>query len=247
MKARRAGHVLAEGVVTFGLAVLVGAAICSAIITQSRLARSVAERIAFNNALRAAVHILPAELRFIDAASDLRAAGGDSVAGRWTRSSGIVCATAGSNIWVRLIGMRQPDATKDSILIINADGERAYPIMSATMDAAGCAGDAGETIYRLRVTTAATAGVVAIFESGSYYLAQRALRYRVGAEGRQPLTEEYFTDGASGIELQHDDTAAAARFVIDIALKPQLSHTSGRITRHTITLLNSIPPDGGHN
>jgi hypothetical protein len=29
-----------------------------------------------------------------------------------------------------------------------------------------------------------------IFESGSYHLSSRALRYRIGAAGRQPLTAE---------------------------------------------------------
>jgi hypothetical protein len=35
-------------------------------------------------------------------------------------------------------------------------------------------------------------GVLLLFESGNYYLSSRALRYRIGAAGRQPLTPDLF-------------------------------------------------------
>jgi hypothetical protein len=37
-----------------------------------------------------------------------------------------------------------------------------------------------------------TASVLLLFESGAYYLTAGALRYRLGAEGRQPVTTELF-------------------------------------------------------
>jgi hypothetical protein len=40
--------------------------------------------------------------------------------------------------------------------------------------------------------------LVLLFESGTYHIANRALRYRLGTEGRQPLTDELIDDRRSG-------------------------------------------------
>jgi hypothetical protein len=80
-----------------------------------------------------------------------------------------------------------------------------------------------------------------IFESGTYYLSQRALRYRIGGEGRQPITEEFLRDGLSTLQLVHADSSNAARFRINITLKPGLQYTTGRSETLTVVLPNGRP------
>jgi hypothetical protein len=51
----------------------------------------------------------------------------------------------------------------------------------------------GETVISWTVQPAIDmASVLLLFESGNYYLTAGALRYRLGAEGRQPVTTELF-------------------------------------------------------
>jgi hypothetical protein len=58
-----------------------------------------------------------------------------------------------------------------------------------------------------------TPAVVLIFESGTYYLRDRALRYRIGSEGRQPITDERFASGRGAV--MHD--AAASVLAVRVA------------------------------
>ena len=46
--------------------------------------------------------------------------------------------------------------------------------------------------------------VARIFERGSYHVVGRALRYRRGLGGRQPLTPNVFDDDRSGMEARLD-------------------------------------------
>lgn len=234
----RRGYVLAEVAVVLALTLIIGVTLCSALLMQSRLARSVGERIAHNDAARAAMHILPAELRSSDPRFDVRAASGDSIAARWFRGSGVVCDTSSSDIWIRMRTVRDPDPDKDSLLVITGSGENAASFTSVAFDPGRCVAAAGEEVYRIRATGVANAVAVLFFESGSYYLSQRALRYRLGGEGRQPLTEEFLRDAGSSFALTVD-SLHASRFRMLIELKPGIQYATGRARQLTVFLPNS--------
>ncbi len=235
----RPGYLLAEGLVVLALSVLVGAALCTALITQGRLARAVAQRIAHNAAARFTLHVLPAELRYADPATDVRVAAADSIAGRWVRSTGVVCDVQGTVAWLRLRGIRAPDATKDSLLLVGDAGEIVVRPLTWAADDAHCATQPGERVYRTSTASAVPRAAVAlIFESGTYYLSQRALRYRLGGEGRQPLTEEFLRDAGSGIALIPSGSMFAATFRLTIELRPPMHLSATRTEVITVVLPN---------
>src|SRR4051812_27829339 len=177
---RRRGIVVMEVMVALLLSVLVLSLIASTIIAQSRLARVIGERIAYNDAARATMHIMPAELR-LATANDIRVTSPDSVNARWMRSSGAVCFARAPDVWIRVRGIRDPDPSKDSMLVIGESGETAVRLTTAARDASKCPAQSGEDVFRVRTAGGAppVTGVVMIFESGNYYLSQRALRYRI--------------------------------------------------------------------
>ncbi|MEO5511846.1 MAG: hypothetical protein ABIS27_14550 [Longimicrobiales bacterium] len=235
----RDGYAVVEGIVVLGLSVLIGAALSAALLTQSRLARAVAERIAHNDAARMTLLVLPREIRLADPDRDVRASSADSLAGRWVRSSGTICASQGNLTWLRLRGIRAPDPAKDSLLLVSSQQETVHVLSAFVRDQAHCAASADEQIYRTTLSATPPDGAVAmIFESGTYYLSQRALRYRLGGEGRQPLTEEFLRDGLSTLQLVHADSSNVARFRISITLKPGLQYSTGRTEGLTVILPN---------
>lgn len=138
----------------------------------------------------------------------------DSLALRAYRGTGLVCGEheAPESLVVSYGGYRRPDPTKDSVEVVYADGARA--VLALTGVAEGpptCWGAALEDALALELDGALPPGgvVARVFERGTYSLSGRALRYRRGAGGRQPLTPEIFesesgwrlTDGRLGAEL----------------------------------------------
>ncbi|HEX6693565.1 MAG TPA: hypothetical protein VF035_02560 [Longimicrobiales bacterium] len=246
--ARRPGYLLAEAVVMLVLAVLVGAIMCGALLSQVRLARSISERVARNDAARSALHIVPTELRTLDPSTDIRAAAADSIAARWVRSSGIVCAGAPPDLWVRMTGMRQPDPSKDSVIIVRAGSDRVVGIDAVAPDASACVGVGSGPVYRIRSadmaadTNAVVGGAALVFESGTYYLSQRALRYRVGAEGRQPLTDEALRDAGSAMRIDGAAGPFPATFRITLELRPGTGQTGSRTAGVVQPFVNSGRP-----
>ena len=224
------------------LSLLIGTAAGALLLSHARLARSVSERVARNDVSRVALHILPAELRLLEPRADIRAAGGDSITARWIRSTGVVCAVSGGVMWIRLRGMRLPDISKDSMLIAAAGGDRIADLTGAVATTAGCGAAAAERIYRVPVRDSAPAhGAVVIFETGSYYLAQRALRYRVGGEGRQPLTDELLQDAGSALAIQQDQSAGSARLHLTLELTPGSLQRTARSATLSLPFVNTRP------
>jgi hypothetical protein len=189
----REGVSLLELLAALTLGGIVTAVLGGALVAQLRLARLSAERVAAAEAIRTVTAVLQGELRRATAV-DVRAAGSDSLAVRSFRGIGRIC-DAGSD-WLHILyrGDRLPDARKDSLLLLDGSGNaRTVPLSEVRYQAAACPPVSGETPLLLRVSaTAAQRGVALPFESGTYYLSARALRYRLGAEGRQPLTAELF-------------------------------------------------------
>ena len=119
----------------------------------------------------------------------------DSVALRAYRGTGLACGEheAPERIVVSYAGYRRPDPTKDSVEVVYADGARAVlALIGVTAGPPTCWGAPLEGGIALELGGPAPPGgvLVRVFERGAYSLSGRALRYRRGAGGRQPLTPE---------------------------------------------------------
>jgi type II secretory pathway component PulJ len=194
LRSSRAGFTLLELAAALTLTVVLAALLCGLLLVQIGLARRVAERARTTDALRTARFVLDGEARRLQP-GDVRDIAADSLAARSFRGSAIPCSiTDSARLHVRYRGDRLPDARKDSLVVITTSGERAAALVeSAASPAVGCVARPGEVILRVQAgAPIADAAVLLVFESGSYYLTSRALRYRVGAEGRQPVTAEAF-------------------------------------------------------
>lgn len=193
--AARPGYSLVEMVAAITIVTLLGSVLIGTLIAQLKLARGAAERALANDAVRSAVAIVGGEVRRTIPV-DVRALTPDSLALRSFRGLGLICSAAGTVVTVRYRGDRLPDARKDSVLIVGTALELAVQLLDARTDDddAACKEEGGHAIVRLSLgeggTLAAHAGALLVFESGRYFLAARALRYRLGGEGRQPLTAE---------------------------------------------------------
>lgn len=187
----RRGFSLAELVAALALTGLLAALLCGLLLTQLRLARHVATRAQEADAVRTARTVLDGEARRMTAA-DVRSVSTDSLALRAFRGAAVPCGSDGTALLARYRGDRLPDPGKDSLLVITAGAATAVPLADARAAAGPCILRPGEQLLALRAAVPADAAVLLVFESGSYFLAARALRYRLGAEGRQPLTAEAF-------------------------------------------------------
>ncbi|MGH7448316.1 MAG: hypothetical protein ACRELT_12185 [Longimicrobiales bacterium] len=157
-------------------------------MAQMRLARVTAERSVATESARTVNAVLSGEGRRMTA-GDVTAWSTDSLAIRAFRGSGLPCGTTTGGVLVRYGGDRMPDATKDSVLIVEPPGESGTVLLDSAPAAGMCPSEAGETVLEWRVAAAVPQGaVLLVFESGSYHLNGRAFRYRIGAGGRQPLT-----------------------------------------------------------
>jgi prepilin-type N-terminal cleavage/methylation domain-containing protein len=188
----RPGFSLLELLVALTLGGLVLSAATATLLSQTRLARVTAAQAQRNEVLRVAAQVLSTETRWLNAARDVRAWSSDSLSLRAFRASGTVChVQQDGSALASLVTLRAPDADKDSLLILRDSSiELAAQLLSAAPATAPC-GTA--RTFSLRTSEQLHSGdVVLLFESGNYYLADRALRYRLGGEGRQPLTEEAF-------------------------------------------------------
>jgi prepilin-type N-terminal cleavage/methylation domain-containing protein len=197
-----AGFSLAELLVALALSGFLGAIVFGVLHAQLRLARVTAERAIRNEAVRTTLAVIGGEARRTVPA-DVRDLTADSLALRSFRGLGVPCAVGADTVLVRYRGDRLPDSTKDSVLMIAPDGSRGLQLLDARYgDGASCPVLPGETVLRLRVSDAfPEAAVLLIFESGRYFLAGRALRYRLGGEGRQPITTEAFAHPATRFGL----------------------------------------------
>jgi hypothetical protein len=186
-----AGSSLVEALAVMTLSSMVMAVIAGICAAQLRLARAAADRAAATDAVRTATSILLGEARRITP-EDIRAHSDDSLALRAFRGAGLPCGTTAGGTLVRHTGDRLPDPAKDSVLILGSEGEVAVQLFDSDRAAGMCPALPGETVLEWRTAGGPVqpGSVLLVFESGAYHLSGRALRYRIGAGGRQPLTEE---------------------------------------------------------
>lgn len=209
--AGRPGFSLLELLVALTLGGLVLSAATATVLSQTRLARVTAAQAQRNEVLRVAAQVLSTETRWLNAARDVRAWSGDSLSLRAFRASGTVChVQQDGSALASLVLLRAPDADKDSLLILrDSSTELAAQLLSAEPATAPCG--TARTFSLRTAEQLHTGDVILLFESGNYYLAERALRYRLGGEGRQPLTEEAFVSARTHFLPGFDGGAAVLR------------------------------------
>jgi hypothetical protein len=134
-----------------------------------------------------------------------------------------------------------PDPTKDSVVVVGAYGGTWVGALVEDRPAAqSCPADPEEPLRLWRLSSDPPAGALArYFERGSYHLTTRALRWRRGGSGLQPLTPEalgapagrFAWGAAGGMDVfLHFEGAGA---VLPVRLRfPTAPHGAG------------VPPDG---
>lgn len=205
----RSGHTLPELMVALTLFGLLSICAASVLRSHTRLAHRAVDRAERADALRVATLVLGAETRFLRADRDVLAAADDSIALRAYRGLATICASAGNVGYVRYAGVRDPNPEKDSVLILRGDtlefaaGLRGASVSDGCTTGANQSRDAAanEQGWRLELTRTVVPGdILLLFEPGTYYLTGSALRYRIGAEGRQPITTERLDDRSTRFE-----------------------------------------------
>lgn len=191
------GFTLVELVVAVLLVGWIGAATLRAyavLLTASERTREVSSATHAQRVLRS---VLRAELGTGVPGVDWTADAPDSIRLRAFRATGIPCGRAAdSTVVLRLRGIRVPDPSKDSVLVMTGEGKWEVadlvgrePAACDSIDAAALlSGSTRIERWTLRPMPHVPV-LLRAFESGSYHLADDALRYRRGAGGRQPLTE----------------------------------------------------------
>jgi hypothetical protein len=182
---------LAELATTSALIGILSTACAVLVHAQTQLLRNVSDRVAGAEALRTASGIVTAEVRST-AAADVHAIAADSLALRVHRGMAVVAAVADDGVTLDYEGIRDPDPAKDSLVIVGTERVGSFTLL------------AGETLRIRPDVPVRERDILLFFESGAYHLATNALRYRRGAEGRQPVTDELIDHRASrfGVEAQ---------------------------------------------
>jgi hypothetical protein len=188
---RKPGRMLLELVVVLPILGALGVMMSSLFITHARIARLTRERARATETVRLTAGVLRSDLRWLQPEHDLQAWSGDSVRLRSFRGLAVPCArTEPERVLVHYSGLRQPDPDKDSVLVIAPAGESVFALHALRDSTGSCAS------WQLSAP-AATLGILLVFESGAYSLTDGALRYRVGASGRQPITDEIIDSNRS--------------------------------------------------
>ncbi len=213
MTSGRAGYTLAEATVALLVAGLLTVCLAAILAAVGRVALRYAQAASAAETERTVAAILGAELRTLTAADAVFDV--DSVRLRAFRGVGTVCAASAAELVVAYRGVRLPEDDKDSVLLVWPHGELRADVMSITA-APGCGGreDVG-----LRITTgrplenASAPSLVLVFETGAYSIAGSAFRYRRGAAGRQPLTDQNLSHAGSSLRLLRSDLEYATTHV----------------------------------
>jgi hypothetical protein len=109
--------------------------------------------------------------------------------------------SAAGEALVRHSGLRLADPTKDSLLVLTAEGAWEVARLVTRAPVTGRCPGWAEPLERWRwEPEIGSAVLLRVFERGSYHLEDRAFRYRAGDGGRQPLTPERLHDAGSAFE-----------------------------------------------
>lgn len=236
----RRGYTLAEAMSALVVAGMLTLGLASVLALVARAAARHARLAAVAETERTAPAILDAELR-THTAADVTF-GDDSLRLRAFRGGGLVCARTEAELIVAWEGVRAPEPEKDSVLVVWDAGESAFRVESVR---AGACEDAPA----LRITPSqlpadgALPLAAFVFETGAYSVAASAFRYRRGAAGRQPLTEETLSSGST-VRARLPFGAGA---LVDVRLVSRYPDAAGGIDwLLTLPQGGSAPPERGN-
>jgi hypothetical protein len=174
---------------------------------------------------------LRAELRALSPGTDLRVIARDSVASRIFRGLAVVCGHRDERTYVRYRGLRLPDPAKDSAMQIGV--ENVFGLRALAEDSTACVRAPQERVLSFSWAVAAPMGSMwLLFESGAYHISGNAVRYRRGAESRQPITNEVFDERSSAFTAVADSIVRAVGLLLN-------DRATGAAARTHIRLLNS--------
>lgn len=220
-----------EALVAGVLLSLVAATATTLLRSQTRIAQDVTVRSERNDATRSALLTLQADLQNVAPPADVYAIARDSIAARIFRGIAVVCGRRDHLTLVQYHGLRLADARKDSALQVGV--ENAVAINAVAAAPAACLTSSNQEVFALDLGVQVPPNSMwLIFESGAYHLHDNALRYRRGAETRQPITNEVIDVRRSGFQFAHDSIIAA----INVELRDK--RTNG-IAHSTIRLRNA--------
>jgi hypothetical protein len=192
----RAGFTLLEALAGLLVSGILMSVLTATIVTQARLTSAVSHSAEATEATWITSALLSDELRTARPDTDLSASSTEALAIRAFRGIAIVCDTADGRATARWSGTRLPEPSKDSLL--HDEHARAFSLSAMARD---CSVLPGETRVAFVPEVPVEPGeILLLFERGSYHLSDRALRWRVGAAGRQPLTAEAFDDAHTGFD-----------------------------------------------
>lgn len=179
--------------------------LATAVVARQRLAQDAlgrrAERLA---TARLARHLLGREVRA--SAVPTTAGPTDSLPLRAFRGTAVVCPTPpdAPGLWVEVEGIREAEPSKDSVEVVTALGGRVIHGLQGRETSPHRCRPGGATLERWTLSGEPPPEAVwaRYFESGAYHIAERALRYRRGAAGRQPLTPEVLAVPGGGFTAE---------------------------------------------
>ena len=202
-----AGFTLLEALVALLLSCLMVSLALGTLSRHRDMLRRLGERADRLAAARTARYLLGAEARAA-AGEGAWSVGEDSLALRSFRGYALACGapTAERELQVSAVGVRAPDPDKDSVLLLRASGGSvALALLERSASSGPCPAVVGP-VQRWALSGPVPGDVVVArwFERGSYHLTAKALRYRRGLGGRQPLTPEVLATPGSGFRPAHD-------------------------------------------
>lgn len=209
----RQGHTLVEMLVALVAGGLLLTGIGTILDAQARVAADIRRAALEADAVRTTAAVLGAELRYL-LPEDVRAVTAESLAFRVVRGVAYPCTAPGVAAWD---GMRLPSTAKDSVA--GALTGRTAALIDINNVAPGSLGAddpcarAALPLIRMVMEPEIPGEPAFVFESGAYHVAAGALRYRLGAEGRQPLTEEWLDPAESGFRSGHGARLASIELV----------------------------------
>lgn len=215
------GFTLLELLVALLLSCALLALTLSTMARQRDLLRRMGERSERLAAMRVVRHVLGREAR-ATSAEGAWSVGGDSLALRSFRGLALVCGgSAGQpELQVSAAGVRAPDPGKDSVLLLRTNGEVvALALLERYSPQGACPALIGGVQGWVLSGPAPRDAVAARwFERGSYHLSAKALRYRRGLGGRQPLTPEVLSTPPSGFAASGEGGG------VDVLLEEEETH-----------------------
>lgn len=203
MTSSRAGVSVIEALAALVLGLLVVQLSLGAMARMRRIGERLTRRAEGMAAVRIARHVVGEEVRRGRPGPDWAVVGREQIALRAFRGVADVCPWQPDTLTllVSYRGSRAVDPTKDSVLLVDREGNRLPAALERVSSSdLVCPQAADVPVERWRLARAVPPGVVLarVYERGSYHLSGGALRYRRGAAGRQPLTPEVLRTPPSG-------------------------------------------------